>query len=117
MSLHQLCQMNHITANQNRIPPLPCVVDPPPTEPPPQQNERGYIPENVGHAIYDSLKILGLGFGAFERDVKMAYRNLARIYHPDKWEESHHLTGMSLAETTMHFQLLNNAQSHLRQVL
>jgi DnaJ-class molecular chaperone len=71
----------------------------------------------LGHAIYDSLKTLGLSFGASERDVKMAYQNLARIYHPDIWEESHHLTGMSVAETTMHFQLLNNAQSNLRQVL
>jgi DnaJ-class molecular chaperone len=71
----------------------------------------------VGYAIYDSLKILGLGLGASERDVKLAYRNLAHLYHPDKWEDLHHITGMSLAETTAHFQLLNKAQSHLRQAL
>jgi hypothetical protein len=76
-----------------------------------------YIPENVGRVLYDSLKILGLSLGASERDVKVAYLDLAQLYHPDKWEEAHHTTGMMLAETTAHFQLLNNAQSHLLQVL
>ncbi len=100
------------------IPSPPCCRRPPPPQPLPRSsNKRDYIQENVGHAIYDSLKILGLGLGASERDVKSAYRNLARIYHPDKWEESHYITGMSLAETTAHFQLLNNAQSHLHQAL
>jgi DnaJ-class molecular chaperone len=67
--------------------------------------------------MYDSLKILGLGLGASEREVKLAYHHLACIYHPDKWEQTHQNTGMTLPETTAHFQLLNNAQSFLRQHL
>jgi DnaJ-class molecular chaperone len=69
--------------------------------------------------LYDSLKILGLGLGASEseREVKLAYQRLACIYHPDKWEQTQGTTGMTLAETTAHFQLLNNAQSFLRATL
>jgi DnaJ-class molecular chaperone len=64
--------------------------------------------------MYNSLKILGLGLGASEREVKLAYQRLvASVYHPDKWEHSPHTTGMTLPETTAHFQLLNNAQSFL----
>jgi preprotein translocase subunit Sec63 len=72
-----------------------------------------YIPEQVGRSMYDSLKILGLGLGASEREVKLAYQRLASIFHPDKWEHSHHTTRMTLPETTAHFQLLNNTQSFL----
>jgi hypothetical protein len=39
--------------------------------------------------MYDSLKILGLGLGASEREVKLAYHLLPCIYHPDKWERTH----------------------------
>ena len=85
--------------------------------PPPSSGGRDYIPERVGHDMYDSLKILGLGLGASEREVKLAYRRLACIYHPDKWEQSRQNTGLTLLETTAHFQLLNNAQSFLRQHL
>jgi preprotein translocase subunit Sec63 len=35
--------------------------------------------------MYDSLKILGLGLGASEREVKLAYCHLACIYHPDNF--------------------------------
>jgi DnaJ-class molecular chaperone len=63
--------------------------------------------------MYDSLKILGLGLGASEREVKLAYRRLASIFHPGKWEHSRHTTGMTLPETTAHFQMINNAQSFL----
>jgi DnaJ-class molecular chaperone len=67
--------------------------------------------------MYDSVKILGLGLGAFEREIKLAYQRLASIFHPDKWEHSHHTTEMTLPETNAHFQLLNNAQSLLRSQL
>ena len=69
--------------------------------------------------MYDSLEILDLGLGASEREVKLAYRRLASIFHPDpdKWEHSRHTTGMTLPETTTHFQMLNNAQSFLRSQL
>jgi DnaJ-class molecular chaperone len=63
--------------------------------------------------MYNSLKILGLGLEASEREVKLAYCPLACIYHPDKWEQTHQNAGMTLPETTAHFQLFNNAQSFL----
>ena len=67
--------------------------------------------------MYDYLKILGLGLGASECEVKLTYRRLACLYHPDKWDQTHMITGMTLTETTAHFQLLNNAQSFLRATL
>jgi DnaJ-class molecular chaperone len=73
--------------------------------------ERDYIPEQVGRSMYNSLKILGLGLGASEQEVKLAYQRLASIFHLDKWEHSRHTTGMTLPETTAHFQMLNNTQS------
>ena len=82
---------------------------------PPQQADGGqdYIPEQVGRSIYDSLKILGLGLGAPEREIKLAYQRLACLYHPDKWDQARAATGMTLQETTEHFQLLNNAHAFL----
>ncbi len=76
-----------------------------------------YIPEQVGRSLYDSLKILGLGSGALECEVKLAYRRLAFLYHPNKWEQACKTTGMTLQDTTAHFQLLNNAQSFLHATL
>jgi hypothetical protein len=86
---------------------------PAPLPPPQADGGRDYIPEQVGCSIYDSLKILGLGLGASERKVKLAYRRLACLYHPDKWEHVRTATGMTLQETTTHFQLLNNAHAFL----
>ncbi len=63
--------------------------------------------------MYDSLKILGLGLGASEREVKLTYWQLACLYHPDKWDQARNTTGMMLEETTAHFQFLNNAQAFL----
>jgi curved DNA-binding protein CbpA len=84
------------------------------TPPPPQADGgRDYIPDQVGQSLYDSLRILGLGLGASEREVKLAYRRLACLYHPKKWDQTCEVTGMTLGETTAHFQLLNNAQSFL----
>ena len=34
--------------------------------------------------MYDSLKVLGLGFGASETEVKVQFISMSRIYHPDK---------------------------------
>ncbi len=90
---------------------------PEPPPPPLANGGQDYIPEWVGHDMYDSLKIIGLGLGASEREVKLAYCRLACIYHPDKWEQTHQNTGLTLPETTAHFQLLNNAQSFLWQHL
>ncbi len=67
--------------------------------------------------MYDSLEILGLGLGASEREVKLAYQRLAIIFHPDKWAQQNSTTGMACQETTAHFQLLNSAQAFLRSGL
>ncbi len=75
-----------------------------------------YIPKQVERCVYDSLKILGLGLGASEREVKLAYRRLACLYHPDKWDQAIATTRMTLEETTAHFQLLNNAQDFFEQI-
>ena len=63
----------------------------------------------------DSLKVLGLGLGASEAEVKAKYRALSRIYHPDKHDPVK--TGMSDVEASDFFKLINNAQSYLREVL
>ena len=61
--------------------------------------------------LYDSYKILGLELDASEIEVKIAYRALARIFHPDKIPNNK--TNMNRDEATIHFQLLNNAKEHL----
>ena len=91
--------------------------DPHPHPPPQADGGRDYIPDQVGQSLYDSLKILGLGLGASECEVKSAYRRLACLYHPDKWEQARETTGMTLQETNTHFQLLNNAQAFLHHTL
>ena len=80
-----------------------------------RNNERDWDPEQVGRSMYDSFKILGLGLGATETDVKVAYRTLSRIYHPDKHDSSR--TGMTNEEASEHFKLINNANQYLREVL
>ena len=45
---------------------------------------REWVPENVGRVLNNSLKILGLGFGAFKTEVKVKCRALSIVYHPDK---------------------------------
>jgi hypothetical protein len=44
-------------------------------------------------------------------------RRLACSYQPDKWDQAQATTGMTLQETTEHFQLLNNAHAFLRKFL
>ena len=63
--------------------------------------------------MFHSLKILGLGLGASEMEIKVYYRQLARKYHPDK--NDHATTGLTMAEASTFFQLLNNANEHLKE--
>ena len=65
--------------------------------------------------MYDSLKILGLGLGATEREVKIKYRQLSRKYHPDKHNSEE--TGITDEEAADFFKLINNAQAYLRERL
>ena len=50
-----------------------------------------------------------------ETEVKVAYRALARIYHPDKHDPMR--TGMTHAEASEYFKIINNAQAYLCDVL
>jgi DnaJ-class molecular chaperone len=69
----------------------------------------------VGHSLEHSFKALGLGLGATEMEVKVAYCALARIYHPDKHDPSR--TGMMNKAASKYFKLINNDQSYLCDVL
>jgi curved DNA-binding protein CbpA len=69
----------------------------------------------VGRSLEHSLRALGLGLGASEIEVRVAYRALARIYHPDKHDPAQ--TGMMHAQAAEYFKIINNAQSYLREVL
>ena len=53
-----------------------------------------------------SLKILGLGLGASEAEMKVHYQQLARKYHPDKNDPV--TTGLTAPEASDFFKLLNN---------
>jgi DnaJ-class molecular chaperone len=60
-----------------------------------------------------SLKILGLGLGASETEIKVHYRQLARKYHPDKHDTT--IMGLSAEEASEFFKLLNNANDYLKE--
>ena len=88
---------------------------PPPRNQRRERSNRPWKEDQVGVQLYDSYKILGLELDATEIEVKVAYRALARIFHPDKIPNNK--TSMNHDEATIHFQLLNNAKEHLIRVL
>jgi curved DNA-binding protein CbpA len=63
----------------------------------------------VGCSLEHSFRVLGLGLGATKTEVKVAYRVLARIYHPDKHDPAR--TGMTHEAALEYFKIINNAQS------
>jgi len=67
----------------------------------------------VGRSMYHSLKILGLGLGASDTEIKVHYRQLARKYHPDKNDTT--FTGLTADEVSEFFKLLNNANKYLKE--
>ena len=105
-------------------PPRPHCSSPPPHQPPPTDtDETTYDPKRwlndhdfcslVGRSMFHSLTILGLGLGASEMEIKVHYRQLARKYHPDK--NDHATTGLTMAEASNFFKLLNNANEYLKE--
>ena len=66
----------------------------------------------VGRSMSHSLKILGLGLGASEMEIKVQYRQLARTYHPDKNDTT--VTGLTMTEASDFFKLLNTANEYLK---
>ena len=79
-----------------------------------QSESQNYDPEKVGQNRKDSLGILNLPIStaATEREIKVQYRCLARIYHPDKYDPT--TNKMSKSEAQEHFKLINNAYEYLR---
>ena len=75
--------------------------------------DRDWIKVNVGKVLYDSLKVLELGLGASEAEVKMRYREFSRTYHPDKHRSK--VTGKTNKEDF--FKLINNTQAYLQEIL
>jgi len=69
--------------------------------------------EMIRRSLGASLQILDLGLGASEIEAKMKYRQLSRIYHPDKNNQA--TTGLTTDEATEFFKLLNNANEHLKR--
>jgi DnaJ-class molecular chaperone len=65
--------------------------------------------------MYDSLKIIELGYAASYSEVKSQLRALARIYHPDKHDPEQ--TGMSHTGAKIFFQLINNSHKYLKDKL
>jgi DnaJ-class molecular chaperone len=60
-----------------------------------------------------SLKILGLGLGASETEIKVHYRQLACKYHLTKNDTT--ITGLLAEEASEFFKLLNNANDYLKE--
>ena len=59
-----------------------------------------------------ALKLLGIGLGASEMEVKVHYRQMARAYHPDKNNQEE--MGLTAVEALDFFKLLNNANMFLQ---
>ena len=101
---------NH--SSSSAPPPSP----PPPRQPPSPPHRRQRNNHTGNSQTRNAFNILGLETSASERDIRIKFRQLSRIYHPDKHRSSQ--TGMSNPEATEHFQKLNNAQDilidHLR---
>ena len=64
--------------------------------------------------MYDSFKVLDLGIRAREMEVKVKFRKLSRMYHPDVHKSAQ--TGMTDPEATVFFQLIKNTYSYLRKI-
>ena len=106
------------TRNHHRPPTPP--PPPPRSENPPRTSgdENGnygnydFVVNRVGYTRKDSLGILNLPRTSTEREIKIRYRQLARTYHPDKYNST--TNKMSKSEAQEHFKLLNNAYEFLR---
>ena len=73
-----------------------------------QSESQNYDPKKVGQNRKDSLGILNLPISAaaINREVKVQYQRLARIYHPDKYDPT--TNKMSKSEAQEHFKLISN---------
>ena len=76
-----------------------------------QSDQWNYDPAKVGHTKRDSLGILNIPMSATEREIKLQYRRLAKIYHPDKFDPT--TTEISMFKVQEHFKQINNAYEYL----
>jgi curved DNA-binding protein CbpA len=67
----------------------------------------------VGQSMSHSLEILGLSLGASKTEIKVPYWQLVCTYHPDKNDPA--MTGLTTAEASDFFKLLNNANEYLKE--
>ena len=77
----------------------------------PHQGTENFYKSGIRYNLYDSLGVLGLEIGAKVREVKIRYRTLARIPHPNKHNPN--VTGLTSEEAVELFKLVNNAQQFL----
>jgi hypothetical protein len=92
----------------------------PPTPPrrrnaPPSPRNQNYNPNGVGRSTRDSLACIGLQRGATEREIRVKFRQLSRIYHPDRHKSDE--TGLTDQQAKEKFQEINNAYSYLCETL
>jgi DnaJ-class molecular chaperone len=59
-----------------------------------------------------ALKLMGLGLGASEAEAKIWYRQMAREYCMDKYNQE--VMGLTAAEAWDLFKLLNNASMFIQ---
>ena len=87
--------------------------DSPPPSPPRQRRRRNNTtpPNPQNNEILEAYQILELERNVTGREVKIKFRQLSRIYHPDKHQPEK--TGMSNDEAKELFQKFNNAQEIL----
>ena len=99
------------------------ILSPPPRQrpsSPPRAYEYGaewnFDPMGVGRNRKDSFGILELPMTATEREIRVQYRRLARIYHPDKYNlASNEVSSrMTVLEGQQHFQMISNAHDYLQ---
>ncbi len=91
----------------------PTTLDPSPPYDPRRWLHDPDFSSMVGRSMYHSLKILGLGLGASDTEIKVHYQQLARKYHPDKNDTT--ITGLTADEASKFFKLLNNANEYLKE--
>ena len=103
-------------------PPSP-ILSPPPRQrpsPPPREYEHNaewnFNPMGIGRNRKDSFGILELPMTATERELRVKYKRLARIYHPDKYKlASNEVSSrMTVLEGQQHFQMISNTYDHLK---
>jgi curved DNA-binding protein CbpA len=63
----------------------------------------------VGRSLSDLFKLLGLGLGATEMEVKVQYRALSCIYHPNQHGPA--CTGLTNEAAADFFEIINNVQA------